>query len=69
MSEPVTSQPTSKSINVEVPEIDVNELIQGDWKVGHFECLKDPPMCKLESLDCLLVFILFLIIYLLCTRS
>ena len=50
MSEPVTSQPTSKSINVEVPEIDVNDLLQGDWKVGHLECLKDPPMCKLDFL-------------------
>ena len=32
--------------NVEVPKIDVQDLLQGDWKVGHFECLNDPPMCK-----------------------
>ena len=59
MSEqPVTSQPKSsvnvniedinnKIKNVQVPKIDVQDLIQGDWKVGHFECLNDPPICKL----------------------
>ena len=43
---PVTSQPRTVSVNVEVPQLDFNDLIQGDWKVGHFECLNDPPMCK-----------------------
>ena len=38
----VTTQP--RSINVEVPQIDWNDLLKGDWKVGHFECLKDPPI-------------------------
>ena len=47
--EAVTSQPRSVSVtipNVEIPKLDFNDLIQGDWKVGHFECLNDPPMCK-----------------------
>merc|ERR1712210_431216 len=32
---------------VEMPQLDVQDLLQGDWKVGHFECLNDPPMCLL----------------------
>ena len=51
MSAPVTSQPTSRSVNVEVPNVDVNDLLKGDWKVGHTECLNDPAMCKYRSLD------------------
>jgi len=44
---PVTEQPTSSGkISVEIPKIDVENLVKGDWKVGHFECLKNPPICK-----------------------
>ncbi len=49
MSEPVTSQPRSQTVNVEIPEIDVNHLMQGNWKVGLCNCLDDPVMCKLTS--------------------
>ena len=48
MSEgPVTSQPRSQQIQIDVPQIDFNHLMQGNWRKGCLECLDDPPMCKL----------------------
>ena len=47
---PVTSQPTSdggNNVKIEVPELDFERMIKGEWKVGHLECLKNPPICKL----------------------
>ena len=47
MSEgPVTSQPRSQQIQIDVPQIDFNHLMQGNWRKGCLECLDDPPMCK-----------------------
>jgi hypothetical protein len=37
----------TRTVTVEVPDIDVHNLIKGDWKVGHFDCLKNPPICEL----------------------
>jgi len=46
MSEgPVTSQPRSQQIQIDVPQIDFNHLMQGNWRKGCLECLDDPPMC------------------------
>ena len=50
MSEPVTSQPSSSrgdQLTVEMPDLDFHRMVKGEWKVGNFECLKNPPICKL----------------------
>ena len=47
MSEPVTTQPKSgDTLTVELPELDFHHMVKGEWKVGNFECLKNPPICK-----------------------
>lgn len=45
--EPVTSQPKSLKVDVDIPDIDINYLMKGNWRVGYLECLADPPMCLL----------------------
>ena len=50
---PVTTQPTSSggnttSVNVEIPDLDVHKMIKGEWRVGHLECLKNPPICEFD---------------------
>ena len=54
MGEPVTKQPTSSQvasgqsqITVEIPDLDFQRMLKGEWKVGNLECLKNPPICKL----------------------
>jgi len=48
MSEPVTSQPRSgDTLTVELPDLDFHRMVKGEWKVGNFECLKNPPICLL----------------------
>ena len=47
MSEPVTSQPKSgDNLTVGLPEFDFHQMVKGEWKVGNFECLKNPQICK-----------------------
>ena len=47
MSEPVTTQPKSgDTLTVELPELDFHHMVKGEWKVGNFECLRNPPICK-----------------------
>jgi Cys-rich protein (TIGR01571 family) len=45
--EPVTSQPRATTVTVEVPNIDVNHLMKGNWQVGCLDCFNDPAMCIL----------------------
>jgi hypothetical protein len=47
--EPVTSQPRATTVTVEVPNIDVNHLMKGNWQVGCLDCFNDPAMCKYLS--------------------
>ena len=57
MSEgPVTSQPRSQQIQIDVPQIDFNHLMQGNWRKGCLECLDDPPMCKISKIINFLTF-------------
>lgn len=46
-TEPVTSQPKSTTVNVDVPNLDWQKMFKGDWQVGCMDCLNDPVMCKL----------------------
>ena len=46
-TEPVTSQPKSTKVNVDVPNLDWQKMFKGDWQVGCMDCLNDPVMCKL----------------------
>ena len=60
MSEgPVTSQPRSQQIQIDVPQIDFNHLMQGNWRKGCLECLDDPPMCKLFKILNFCIFLHF----------
>lgn len=45
-NEAVTSQPKSRTINVEVPNIDVDHLIQGNWEAKVTDCFEDIPVCR-----------------------
>ena len=40
----IEAQP--KKEDFQVPEIDVQKVIQGEWKVGATQCLDDPIVCK-----------------------
>ncbi len=45
----VTAQPTKK-VTVEVPNIDIDHLIQGNWQVKMTDCLTDPVVCELQNM-------------------
>ena len=50
MSEPVTTQPKSgETLTIEMPDLDFNRMIKGEWKVSNFECLNNPIICKKSS--------------------